>query len=316
MRPWLPVALSLLALSACGSSTAASTSTTGGPTTGTGGMAGTGGASNPGGAGGALPLQTEPPAAFLPQATGPCPEFAEGKATFTPDGVARDVLLWVDPAQAALKDGPLVFYWHGAGGDPSEAPGALGSALAAIKALGGVVVAPYHDPQQTLLPWYLCLGGADEGDLRVADEALACAIAKVGVDLRRIHSVGFSAGAMNTEQFAARRSGYLASIVAYSGARLGSVDEQDPANKYPAMLFFGGPGDMVVVNFADATHKYHDDLAADGHFSFLCDHGKGHTIPSDGRASAWQFLQDHPFGTRPEPYQQGLPAGFPAYCSL
>jgi len=314
MRTWLAAVL-LLAAPACGSTTPATTSTgtgTGGATAGTGGGAPGGG----GGAGGVAPLQTEPPAEFVPQATGPCPDLAQGKATFTPDGTARDVLLWVDPAKAQAMDGPLVFFWHGAGGDPSEATYALGSAVAAITDMGGVVAAPYHDPASTVLPWYLSLGGTNEGDLRVADEVLACAIAKVGVDMRRIHSVGFSAGAMNTEQFAARRSGYLASVVAYSGARLGNVEEQDPDNKYPAMLFYGGASDKVIVSFADASLKYHDELQADGHFSFLCNHNKGHTLPSDGRASAWQFLLDHPFGTRPDPYENGLPAGFPSYCAL
>ena len=124
-------------------------------------------------------------------------------------------------------------------------------------------------------------------------------------------------GLGDTEQFAARRSGYLASIVAYSGARLGTVvEEQLPANKYPAMLFHGGPNDTVVVNFAEQQNKYHEALTAEGHFSFICDHGKGHTVPSDGRAAAWQFLQDHPYGTQPEPYLGGLPVGFPSYCSL
>lgn len=310
MRTWLVAAL-LLAAPACGSTSPATTSSTGsgGATSGTGGAA-------PGGAGGMASVQTEPPAEFVPKATGACPDFAQGKATFTPDGAARDVLLWVDPEKAQAMDGPLVFFWHGAGGDPSEAPYALGSAIDAITAMGGVVAAPYHDPANTQLPWALCLGGNDESDLRVADEVLACAVEKVGVDMRRIHSVGFSAGAMNTEQFAARRSGYLASIVAYSGARLGNVNEQDPDNKYPAMIFYGGPNDQVIINFADASQKYHDDLTADGHFSFLCNHNKGHTVPSDGRASAWQFLLDHPFGTQPEPYASGLPAGFPSYCTL
>lgn len=305
MRTWLAAAL---LLTACGSSTANTTST------GSGG-AGTGGTAS-GGAGGTVPAHTQPRAEFIPKASGACPEIAKGKATFTADGITRDVLLWVDPAKAQAMDGPLVFFWHGTGGDPDEAPYALGSAIDAITGMGGVVAAPYHDPAETALPWYLTVGGTNEGDLRIADEVLACAIEKVGVDLRRIHSIGFSAGAMNTEQFAGRRSGYVASIVAYSGARIGNVNEQDPDNKYPAMLFYGGANDQVGVNFAYYTQKYHDELAEEGHFSFMCNHNKGHTVPADARASAWQFLLDHPFGARPEPYEKGLPMGFPSYCSL
>jgi poly(3-hydroxybutyrate) depolymerase len=273
----------------------------------------TGGA---GGAGGGFPQETTPRADLVPKATGACPDFAEGKATFTPDGTSRDALIWVDPAKAQASDGPLVFFWHGTGGDPSEAGGALGPAIAAVKNMGGVVAAPYPAPNAGVFPWSLMLGGTNENDLRLADEILACAGAKVGIDMRRIYSVGFSAGAMNTEQFAARRSGYLAAIVAYSGARLGPVDEQDPANLYPAMLFYGGPSDQVSVNFADQTKLYHDTLVSEGHFAFMCNHGQGHTVPSSGPASAWQFLLDHPFGVRPEPYAAGLPKGFPVYCAL
>src|SRR5262249_18045972 len=143
-------------------------------------------------------VQTTPPAEFVPAATGPCPELTTGKLSFAPDGKPRDVMIWVSE-KAKTLDGPLVFFWHGNGGDPNEAPAALGDALQAITDMGGVVAAPYHDPYYTSLPWALCLGGTDERDLRVADEVLACTRTKVGVDMRHIHSVGFSAGAMNTE---------------------------------------------------------------------------------------------------------------------
>lgn len=35
----------------------------------------------------------------------------------------------------------------------------------------------------------------------------------------------------------------------------------------------------------------------------------GHTAPSSGRASAGQFIEDHPFGVKPEPYAAALPQG-------
>jgi predicted esterase len=293
------------ALAACGGGAASAPK---GSTEGSGG--------GDGGSGGSVPARTTPDPQFVPKATGPCPTFATGTATFSPAGITpRNVLLWVGPGGA--QPGPLVFYWHGAGGDPSEAPTALGStAMNGIQSAGGIVAAPYHDPLSTTLPWLLTLGGAQEDDLQVADEILACAIAARGVDMRHIHSVGFSAGAMNTEQFMARRSGYLASEVVYSGAQIGVPPVQDVTNLYPGMLFYGGPNDMVIVNFADQTQAYHDWMTANGHFSFMCDHGMGHTVPASGVDSAYQFLSDHPFGVSPEPYAQGLPAVFPSYCSL
>ena len=268
------------------------------------------------GGGGAAPPHTTPDAQYVPKATGACPAFTTGSNTFSPTGITpRPVLLWL--SSTAKQTGPLVFFWHGAGGDPSEAPAALGeAAMAGIQAAGGIVAAPYHDPTLTDLPWYLTLGGTEQNDLQVADEILACAIALGRVDMRRIHSVGFSAGAMNTEQFMAQRSGYLASEVVYSGAQIGTPTVQDPTNLYPAMFFYGGPSNMVIVDFADATSAYHDWLTGNGQFSFICNHDMGHTVPASGIPSAYQFLQDHPFGVSPEPSPKALPAGFPSYCAL
>ncbi len=318
MRSLLPFAsLALLALTACSGgvdeATSATTGTSATSSTGGTGGGGTGGGTSTGTGGSAGP--TEPNAKFIPKPTGTCPEFVQGKTQVSPNGKSRDIQLYVSDAAKTL-DGPLVFFWHGAGGSPTEASFALGKAMEAIKALGGVVAAPYHDPASGQLPWFLDLGGNKDDDLLVADEILACAIEKVGIDKRRIHSVGFSAGAMHTEQFASWRSGYMASIVAYSGARLGQPENQDPTNKYPAMLFYGGKSDQVVINFATATKTYYEDITAEGHFAFSCNHNKGHTVPSDGRNAAWQFLQDHPFGASPEPYEKALPADFPSYCTL
>ena len=289
----------------------------GGETTGGGGAGGgQGGAGATGGGGGAV-AHTTPDAKFIPTAVGACPEFADGMVTVSPDAGPRDVRVWISEA-AASQDGPLVFFWHGVGGSPTDATYALGNTVInEITAMGGMVVAPVHDPAAGQFPWYLTLGGTNETDLLVMDEVLACAIQKVGVDMRRIHSVGFSAGAMNTTQVGWRRSGYIASVVTFSGAQLGNEPpDQDPTNLFPAMVVHGGPEDIVVIKFMDNSIKYHEYLKSLGHFSFLCNHNKKHTVPTDIRVPAWQFLQDHPFGQQPEPYAGGLPGSFPAYCSL
>jgi hypothetical protein len=67
------------------------------------------------------------------------------------------------------------------------------------------------------------------------------------------------------------------------------------------MIFDGGATDDVIVNFQAQSETYLSNLQAAGHFGFICDHNLGHTVPSDGPPSAWQFLQDRPFGVHPEP---------------
>jgi predicted esterase len=143
---------------------------------------------------------------------------------------------------------------------------------------------------------------------------IGCAQEKIGIDPRRVHSLGFSAGALFTSQLSFARSSYIASVATYSGG--GSAAPEDASNKFPAMIFFGGPNDMVVVNFQEQSQIYLDALRGNGQFAFLCNHGRGHSIPADAAPNVVKFFLDHPFGTNPSPYASGLPAGFPAYCTL
>lgn len=317
--PLFAVTLPLLlcGLAACGSSSATTGTSSLTSGSGAGGSTGTTTGTESGDTGsGGSPGPTTPDAAFLPKPSGACPDLAPGTISVAPDGNPRDVVIWIGD-EAKTLDGPVVFFWHGTGGSPDEASYALSpEVIAEITAQGGIVAAPVHDPGAGQLPWYLSIGGTNEADLRVMDEVLACAIEKVGVDVRHIHSVGFSAGAMNTAQIGWRRSGYIASVVTFSGAQIGSPPDQDPKNLFPAMVLHGGMNDEVIINFEQNSKAYAQGLIDAGHFAFLCDHGKGHSVPADSRAPAWQFLKDHPFGVRPEPYEKALPATFPAYCSL
>ena len=263
------------------------------------------------------PLRMDP---VLPSATGACPDMTTtGAVMVSPMGLTpREVRIWVGEA-AGDNDGPLVFFWHGAGGSPTEATYALGAAAEEITAAGGIVVAPTHDPAAGTFPWFLTAGGTREDDLVIADEVVACAESSIGIDEHRIHVVGFSAGAMQTVQMSFRRASYVASVVSYSGglvsARMPRTDAADA--RFAAMILFGGERDEVVINFATASQSYLDVLSrGPGYFGFLCDHGMGHTVPSAAIPHAWRFLQDHPFGMHPHAYEEGLPEGFYAPCSL
>jgi hypothetical protein len=134
-----------------------------------------------------------------------------------------------------------------------------------------------------------------------------------------------SAGGLMTVQVSYRRSSYLASVVVYSGGQVGDIPDQDPTNKFAAMVVHGGATDISSVDgieYQPASNTYVDNLKANGRFAFLCDHGSGHTDPAvlpnaaEVQASAWRFLQDHPFGVQPAPYEAGFPQGFWQGCSL
>jgi predicted esterase len=254
----------------------------------------------------------------FPTASGTCPDLTHpGMVTVSPSGIAaRPVQIWVSDAAAAM-DGPFVFVWHGAGGSPSDATYILGDALAAIVDQGGIVVAPTHDPANVQLPWYLDTTSRED-DLFVADEILACAHDSIGFDPLRVHSVGFSAGALHTAQMSFRRASYLASVVTYSG---GLVNPHPPMRDAPdarfaAMALYGGADDVVIVSFQTASQNYLRAMEAAGDFGFLCNHGMGHTVPAAARASAWAFLDAHRYGQLPRAYASGLPADFYSYCAL
>src|SRR5690606_16148350 len=117
-------------------------------------------------------------------------------------------------------------------------------------AAGGIVAAPYSDPAAGAFPWFLTTGRTRMDDLLVADEVLGCALQGVGVDVRRIHSIGMSAGGLQTAQMSYRRSGYLASVVTYSGGLISSAPaRQDPSNRFAALIFHGGANDVIIMGF-------------------------------------------------------------------
>lgn len=255
----------------------------------------------------------------LPKVTGTCPNFASGVVSFAPKGLKkpRNVKLWVDPS-AKGKKGPLFFYWHGTAQTPNEAMSGLGKYISKITEMGGVVAAPFHDPESGTFPWFL-VEGVDAkrmDDLILADEILACAQEQVGIDTRRIHTLGLSAGALQSTQMSYRRSNYIASSAMYSGGLIvDAPTSKEPRNRFSSMIFHGGPDDIVVVKFKETSERFLKDMIEKKHFAFICDHQSGHIIPRTQLDNVWKFFSDHPFAA-PSPYEDGFPSTFPDYCKL
>jgi hypothetical protein len=284
------------------------------------------------------PDPTRPRPEFIPESTGPCPGFAEGDGchsdfislicTFTPTGYpeeipARNARVWIGP-QAFAQEASLVIYWHYFTGSPSLAlndhDGFGQSGVDQIVNDGGILVAPFKDdrigpgdannPRAEDIPWQKFLGVGPDWDLWVMDEIVACAIERVGVDVRRIYSTGNHAGGLWCGQTAHMRNGYLASVACLAGGQLGEPAMQDPYNKYPAFLSYAGAGDWYIVSFLEAQTAFKQRLNENGQFAALCDSQAGGHLGT----AAWQFLKEHPYGVTPEPYQGGLPASMLGWC--
>jgi poly(3-hydroxybutyrate) depolymerase len=231
---------------------------------------------------------------------------------------SRNVRIWMDEAAAVAKDGPVVFYWYGTGGQPDQAKNGID--IATITAAGGLVVAPVH-ANLGVFPWID--GGT--ADYELADEVVGCAEREIGIDERHIHSHGFSAGGLFSAQFSFARSSYLASVAMYSGGGAGRA--ADSSNKFAALVFYGGPQDTFggIQNFETSSKQYADQLKGAGQYVVLCNHGGMHSMPcgaggfgtcdpAAGIASTAFFLA-HGYGSM-SPWGSTLPAAVPAYCQV
>ncbi len=256
----------------------------------------------------------DPSAPQVPTPDGACPEFTNGVLQFSPAETGpREALVYFDPA--AGGGGPVIFWFHGTGGSPDTSMNAISSDdLEAVVALGGMVVMPYNDPATGQFPWFLTSGGGDD-DLHLMDEIVGCAAAGPGIDERQIHAAGFSAGGLHVAQAAVRRASYLASTVTISGGLYDANTPSDaPDQVINAMVFHGGVSDNVQgLSFQDASLLFAQVIEARGGYALVCDHGGGHGLIPE-RNLSWDFMQEHPYGTDPSPFESELPAWVPAFC--
>lgn len=254
----------------------------------------------------------------IPAPTGVCPTITAGDVTFAPAGIPpRKVKLAFDAAKVGT--GPLILYWYATGSGTLESAYSLGNTEAMITGAGGIVATPYADSTAGQFEWFIVNMSPKQDDFLVADEVVGCLAQAHMIDTNRIHSMGMSAGALQTTAISFIRASYIASVATYSGGVPPGFTptNQDPENKFAAFIFDGGANDNVFsVDFQAASQSYKAMLEADGHFAAICDHNMGHAIPLDAAPSVAAFFDANPWGAWPSPYASGLPAGFPAYCSL
>jgi hypothetical protein len=257
---------------------------------------------------------------MIPTPTATCPTIPNtgtGSSVLTYAG--HSITVWAGAAPAT--PGPLVIYWYSTAGSPAQAVQALGgqTGVDKITGLGGVVVAPNATTTSGNTTgndiWYT-------GDVAQVDEVVACAVQQHRVDPRHIHVLGYSAGALQTVYMWFARSGYVASVLSYSGGDviIDTTAMQDPSNVAPAVVAHGAMGvDVASVDFYAASHTWENDIKNANGFDIDCNDGSTHIDVTTRFAIApegIQFLLDHPFKAAPEPYASGLPSGWPSYCTI
>jgi hypothetical protein len=248
---------------------------------------------------------------IIPAVSGDCPQFKSGTSSVTLMGINATVIA------GAKKDGTgsLLFYWYGTGGlgDVSFLPQAIKDDIAAQ---GGIVFAP----NSALNTGGDCSGTGTFGidDFKISDQVAACAVQNYGINPRRIYATGCSAGGLTTGCMGIMRSNYIAAVAPNSGGvTIGYGKLQNPMHAPNAITMNGGSGDNVIVNFGSTSEGYDNYILHYGGFAVNCIHNSGHCgAPAALYGSAWQFLKDHPFGTKPSPYAGGLPSGFDSTCKI
>jgi dienelactone hydrolase len=162
-----------------------------------------------------------------------------------------------------------------------------------------------------------------QSDVAFADQVVACALQQGRVDAEHIHVAGYSAGALQTVYMWFARSGYVASVISFSGGDLviNRAPFQDPAHAGAAIVAHGGAGVDTYggADFAMASATWETELMQAGALGIDCNDGQAHVyVPRLANLApvSLSFFEAHPFGVQPEPYGTTLPSGFPTYCTI
>ena len=274
------------------------------------------------------------------QADPQCMDLEEGENPgFMVDGEERSFLLAFPDNIKRGGPWPVVFNWHGFGDTADNMHQLLASSVDDERYSFILVT-----PEDTAIPppggvdWDILSVEDSSMEVRLFEEILACLEHRFEIDPERIHSVGFSAGAVAADLLGVAWGDQLASLVTYSGAyfanpqnveaigMLGgfvSWPEMTTDNNYAQLMLHGGPRDWwgqppMVIHFDQMAVNDADFLNARGHDLIFCDHGSGHTVPMGVRApQILEFFAAHPRGTVDSPFvAEGLPEGFPEYCTM
>jgi polyhydroxybutyrate depolymerase len=164
---------------------------------------------------------------------------------WTIDGVQRTAIVFVPVSTTGGARHPLVFAWHGHGGN------AQGTSMQMhLQTLWpqAIVVYPQGlnsptpgDPTATKPGWQFKAGDANDRDLKLFDAMVATLKAKYRIDTRRIYTTGFSNGGIFSYLLWAERPKTIAAI----GEVAGRLDPAETLTVPRALLAIAGRNDTT-----------------------------------------------------------------------
>ncbi len=262
-------------------------------------------------------VDPDAPAPLVGPSAGSCPDLSEtAHVQLKSNGVDRDVLVYV-PLSGA-EGAPVLFFWHPLGATAQMIAEFFDFQVMA-NAHEVVVVMPDALPDS---PYEWTFWTDDGGDDAVLyDDLRACLVEEAGVDVRRIHTTGISAGGLWSTWLSVRRADTLASSVIMSGGTGQVVYYETPAAPIPVLVMWGGPSDVagaggsMEVDFHEQSLAFVEALHEDEHVVVACDHHLGHTIPLEAFSMLFDWVHPHAYG-EPSPFAGGDLTGFPSYCHM
>jgi polyhydroxybutyrate depolymerase len=165
------------------------------------------------------------------------------------EGVAREALVYA-PASAKDKPAPVVFVWHGHGGNMRNAARSFAlhthwPEAIAVYAQGLNTPGRLTDPEGKKPGWQHSPGDQGDRDLKLFDALLARLKSEYRVDDRRIYSTGHSNGGGFTYLLWATRGDVLAAV-APSAAAAGRADRVGAMLKPKPAMHLAGEKDPLV----------------------------------------------------------------------
>ena len=163
----------------------------------------------------------------------------------TVDGARRTALVYVPETLAAGKTVPLVFVFHGHGGESAQAIGAFGINRRWPEAISvypqGVNIPSITDPAGVRAGWQHAAGEVGDRDLRFFDALLARLEKDYPVDAKRVYVTGHSNGGGFTYLLWKARPEAFAAVAPCSAAA-----KYSPELTPKPALICGGKADPIV----------------------------------------------------------------------
>jgi poly(3-hydroxybutyrate) depolymerase len=215
--------------------------------------------------------------------------------------------------KASGPTAPFLFYWHGTGSFAAEYASMAAAVQQGITGEGGILVSFEGTSGGDLLSGTAIFG---KGDLDIGDQLLACAIKDYNIDAKRVYATGCSAGGLMSISQLTLRSNYMAAAASNSGGWTAPLQFQGTYT--PAMMtVHGAPGaDVVIIDFSESSKTADTAFKMRGGFVINCNHGGGHCGGAGQAPDIWKFFKAHTYGLTPEPWKDGLPAGFSSVCKI